>query len=82
MIDKINNLKLNRLEVLGVQINLENSNIDLITIYRAPNVKVSESLTDIERILSQVDNEKTIICGDFNFDLLKQNIVIKEVVAK
>lgn len=45
----------------------------ILVVYRAPNQKLSAFMYHFERLLEHVNalNQKTVICGDFNIDTLK-----------
>ena len=73
MVDKINTLKLIILEVLAVKVSMINSNVTIVTVYRPPDARICDSMEDIEKIMSQIDDERVIFSGDFNIDVLKYN---------
>ena len=74
-LDIINYLELNIIEVLAVRVTLNDKKITIITLYRPPNAKVEESFRDLDKILDKIDDQRVIICGDFNIDLYKDNSI-------
>uniref|UniRef100_A0A670ILN7 Reverse transcriptase domain-containing protein n=1 Tax=Podarcis muralis TaxID=64176 RepID=A0A670ILN7_PODMU len=51
--------------ILGVQINFQGGKINVVNIY-APNSNRSEFFKKLEQVLLDLDNNKTVLLGDFN----------------
>lgn len=61
-------------ESIQTDININNKNISLLSIYRPPDKKVSEFIKELEIIISKINNkQEIIIVGDINIDINKQN---------
>ena len=67
--DQINNLELDKLEIIAVDIYIENKTLLLISIYKSPEVDIKTAINDLEKILSMTRNKRTIISGDMNIDI-------------
>lgn len=72
MNEKIDNLKLTTIEAIAVNITIQNNILTLISIYRPPDTKQTDTLDDFEKILSTIEN-KCIITGDVNIDYSNNN---------
>ena len=72
MNEKIDNLKLTTIEAIAVNITIQNNILTLISIYRPPDTKQTDTLDDFEKILSNIEN-KCIITGDVNIDYSNNN---------
>ena len=71
---EINNLKLQKLELIGVKIKIwDNQKLNIIAAYRPPNSDIKETFSDLETLLSTINNEPTIITGDFNINVGNKN---------
>ena len=80
--DKINGLKLNKIEALAVKINLDNKDHVFVSIYRPPDAKSGETFEDLEKILNQIDNEEVVITGDVNIDISTKNHMGDKYIEK
>ena len=50
MYEKINNLKLNKMEAIAVKINLEGKAHVFVSVYRPPGAKLEETFSDLDKI--------------------------------
>ena len=80
--ETINDLKLEKLEAVAIKATLENTVCTIVSIYRPPNINVSTTLNDLEKILIACGDEKSIITGDINIDLSKQTNMSKLYLKK
>lgn len=63
-------------ECVGVRLFChENTAINVYCIYRAPSTNVYLFFKKLEELLTFSKNTMTILCGDFNIDLLKDNTI-------
>ena len=66
------NLKLHSIEAVAANIIINNTNLTLTSIYRPPGTNLTNTLDDIDKILSKTGN-KAIITGDLNIDYSTDN---------
>ena len=72
--EEINTLQLKCIEIIGVKIkSKQQGSITIISAYRPPNSGITETLEDMEAILSTVGNQPTILLGDFNINIANTN---------
>ena len=70
---KFNKLRLKGIEIIAVKVMLEESELTLISVYRPPELNIKDTLGDLDSILSKIDDEKVLIGGDMNIDVLEKN---------
>ena len=67
--NELNNLKFKLLEIVASTITTtQNTKLIIISAYRPPNTSVPQTLEDLEKLLSAVNNQNVIITGDINID--------------
>ena len=69
----------NNFECLTVELNMPKmKNVIISCVYRTPGARLDTFCESLENIISGMNVNKAIyICGDFNIDLLKNNIFIQ-----
>ena len=70
---KLNKLRLKGIEIIAVKVSLDESELTLISIYRPPELNIKNTMGDLDLILSKIDDEKVLIGGDMNIDVLVKN---------
>ena len=70
---KLNETKLETIELIAVTLMLEESNVIVMSIYRPPDSDIKLTIKDIEKILNITRENKTVICGDLNIDTSTTN---------
>ena len=67
--------RLSTLEYICVEIMMKKRPIVLLSLYRPPNQSLTESISDIRKLLDSLDNKNKdlVICSDYNLDLLKMS---------
>ena len=70
---KLNETKLETIELIAVTLMLEESNVIVMSIYRPPDSDMKLTIKDIEKILNITRENKTVICGDLNIDTSTTN---------
>lgn len=79
---EIKNAKPYIFECCGLEI--LNYKLIIICVYRTPSSKVSEFLSELELLLQTLtrkSNKKVVLCGDWNIDVLKQNLKSNDLNA-
>lgn len=74
---KINKLSVtNEFEYAAIECNLNGTQIIVVSVYRPPSGDVNRFLDSIEALLSGEinENKKIVIAGDFNIEMLKENV--------
>ena len=82
LIDSLNNLVLKKLELLAVKIELGEKYVNVISTYRPPNSSLSDTMEDLDKIFEKIGHHNTIISGDFNICLDKQDSIQKKFLGK
>ena len=80
--EKICDLNLTNIEAVAADIKINNTNLTLTSIYRPPGTNQIDTLDDIEKILSNIENKTTIIAGDLNIDYSNDNCLKAAYDAK
>ena len=70
---KLNKLRLKGIEIIAVKVILDDSELTLLSIYRPPELNIKDTMGDLDLILSKIDDEKVLIGGDMNIDVLVKN---------
>ena len=71
-IDEINNLKLKKIEVMGIKLITNENETQIINIYRPPDVDTKTTFDDLDLIFRLIENKRTILIGDLNIDVSKK----------
>ena len=82
MYEKINSLKLDKIEAIAVKINLDEKDHVFVSIYRPPDAKMDETFSDLDKILNQIDKEEIVITGDVNIDISTKNKMCDKYIEK
>ena len=82
MYEKINSLKLNKIEAIAVKINLDGKDHVVVSVYRPPGAKMEETFSDLDKILNQIDKEEIVITGDVNIDISTKNRMSDKYIEK
>ena len=67
--------RLSTLEYICVEIMMKKRPILLLSLYRPPNQSPTDSISDMKKLISSLDNKNKdlVICSDYNLDLLKMS---------
>ena len=73
----VNKIKCKVIEHVGVEVILDHTKIQIVSLYRKPNSSIPATIKDFKNILEclQTSDSKYIICGDTNIDLLKSSSI-------
>ena len=70
---KLNEIKLEKIELIAVNLKLKEGNVIVISIYRPPDSDIKQTIKDLDKILYATGENKTVICGDLNIDTATTN---------
>ena len=70
---KLNETKLETIELIAVTLKLKESNVIVMSIYRPPDSDMKQTIKDLDKILNTTGENKTVICGDLNIDTSTTN---------
>ena len=80
---EINNLRLKKLELIGVKIKTwDNQKLNIIAAYRPPNSEIKETFSDLEILLNTINDEPTIITGDLNINVGIKNTLSNKYLTQ
>ena len=71
--------KLPTIEYICIEVLMKNRPIMLLSLYRPPNQSITESISNIKKLLGLLENKNKdlVICSDHNLDLLKMSSHLK-----
>ena len=71
----VNKIKCKVIEHVGVEVFLDHTKTQIISIYRKPNSSIPATIQDLKKILECLNStgSRYIICGDTNIDLIKSS---------
>lgn len=72
--------KLLVIEAVGAHIS--QLNIVIVSIYRPPNSKISDTLQDLDYLIKEIGDHQVILAGDLNIDFSKNNYTKKQYEEK
>ena len=70
---ELNNVKFKIIETVACNVQIQQKNITVISIYRPPNTDTSDSLEDFKTIFELCQNTDIILAGDMNINLDTKN---------
>ena len=71
VLEKVNNLSMKCLEIIGVKVYLGKYVVKIISIYRPPNANLLETIHDMDLLLNNVGNGNVVIAGDLDINLAR-----------
>ena len=70
---QLNEIKLEKIELIAATLKLKEGNVIVISIYRPPDSDMKLTIKDLDKILHATGEKKTVICGDLNIDTATTN---------
>ena len=70
---KLNEINLEKIELIAATLKLKEGNVIVISIYRPPDSDIKLTIKDLDKILTATGENKTVICGDLNIDTATTN---------
>ena len=70
---KLNEINLEKIELIAATLKLNEGNVIVISIYRPPDSDIKLTIKDLDKILIATGENKTVICGDLNIDTATTN---------
>ena len=71
--DKFDQIKLKKIEISAIKVISNRSEVLILSMYRPPDCSITDTINDLDKILSNIGNLRVIISGDTNIDYGKKN---------